>query len=67
VNQWQKMTTGVGNSHNIFELLVVIGMRIAGEDVPGLRTEESWAKVGERNIISNGWGAIPSCPKSSGY
>ena len=31
-------------------------MRIAGEDVPGLRTEESWAKVGERNIISNGWG-----------
>jgi hypothetical protein len=31
-------------------------MRIAGEDVPGLRTEESWANVGERNIISNGWG-----------
>ena len=25
-------------------------MRIAGEDVPGLRTEESWAKVGERYL-----------------
>jgi hypothetical protein len=42
-------------------------MKIAGEDVPGLRIEESWAKVGERNTISIGWGAISSCPKSSGY